>query len=198
MKEIIQKAIQGGWNYLIAIPKADTILIWLHQKAQYLGIKESVLNRLENVMLAAILAHASSLVKSTTTMSAINTTGISNSMDISLAIQRLQKNLKQLNLDGLAKSLGIIKESVTRLIWLLGDVRNTSNGSGLYSSEMTSLVRNAVLKERILKQTITPLDFQSSWTKKESEPTSKQWRVNDYGIKKMEGHFVGSVTGGLA
>lgn len=175
------------------LPKGGTILLWVVEKAKLLGIKGSVLNRLENVMLVELLTREFLWPKSMDSMSVTSTIGTLKATDVFLAEKNLNKILKQLNLNGLAKELGITKEGVQRLIWLLGDVQNIRNGSGIYSSETILLVKNALQKERILKQTITPLDSQLLWMKKESLPTNRRWRVNDYGIKTMDGHFVGSV-----
>lgn len=101
---------------------------------------------------------------------------------------------KLLNLNGLANELGITKEGVIRLIWLLEDARSTNNGSEVYSSETILRVKNALLKERILKQTTTRLDSPLLWMKKESQPTSRRWCVKDYGIKIMVEPYVKSAT----
>lgn len=172
--------------------EAIKLLLWLIKKAQSLGIKVSVLHRLENALLVDYLTRESISTKNTVTTSATNTTGILKSTDIFLAIQKLNKSLDNRNLNGLAKRLGITKEGVQRLIWLLGDVQNTRNGLGLSLSEMISLVRNAVLRERILKQTTTLLNTRLSLMKKELQLTRKQLIVPAYGIQKTGERYVGN------
>ena len=195
MEPIIKKAIGGVVKILLAFPKGDTILLWLSKKVQSLGIKGKYITHANDVMLVALMVKTYSNPKNTTSSFATSTIGNLKSTDILSAMRKLEKNLEHLNLSGLANSLGTTKEGVQRLIWLLEDARNTNNGSEVYSSETISLVRNALLKERILKQTTILLDSPLSWTKKESLPTSRQWKMNDYGIKTMDEPFVVNVTG---
>lgn len=171
MEQAIKKAIEGGWKEL---PKRDTIDTCLGNATFAKATpKFTSIQKLEHWF-------------------AVNITGTSKSLEEYFLMKNVKKISKLLNLNGLANDLGITKEGVTRLIWLLDDVRNTKHGSEAYSSETISLVKNALLKERILKQTTTLLDLQPSLTKNESQPTSKEWTVKDYGIKTMEGHFVES------
>ena len=194
--EAIKLAIEkGGYKLrLIVLPKGATIVLWLCQKAQFLGIKVNALHRLENAMLVVCLMHEFTITQNLGSTLATGTTGILKSTDISLAIKKVNKILEHRSLSGLANDLGITKEGVQRLIWLLGDAQNTRNGSELSSSKMTSLVRNAILRERILKLTTIQFDLQPLLTKKELTPTSEQWRVNAYGIKRMGEPYVGNVT----
>ncbi len=188
MEKAIQKSIEG----LKELPRYATIVIWLNIKAIYRGTKVKGLNLLENAMHVVGLTPVYSLHESSTTQSAINTTGTLNYMVVS----SLRKKLKQTpNVHSLAKDLGITKEGVHRLIWLLGDVRNTKNGSGQYSSETISLVRSALQKERILKQTTSQFATPLSLTKNESQLTNKDWGVKGYGISTMGEHYVVNATG---
>src|SRR3990167_1435892 len=143
MKNAIKLAIEGGWK-LKVLPKGDTIVLWLLQKVRFLGIKVGVLQQLESAIFARVLLRSISTGNSTLS-SAEDTTGTSLNMAGFSQMKKLVKNLELPNLNGLAKELGITKEGVQRLIWLLGDVRNTKDGSGAYSSETISLVRSAVL-----------------------------------------------------
>lgn len=186
----IEQVIEG----LLALPKRAIIHIWHIQKDTYRGIKASVLHLCESVMLVIHPTNESSLLRNTESTYATSTTSILKSTDVFLAIKKLEKILEQRNLNGLEKSLGITKEGVMRLIWLLEGVRHTRNGSGVYSSETISLVKSALLKERILKQTTFRYDFQQLWTKKKSQPTKRRWLVNGYGIRKMDAHSVVNAT----
>lgn len=182
-EDAIEQAIEG----LIAFPKRATIKVWYGIKVSGLrlyGVVKRVVDRIRGYSNQENMA-------STYAISTITTL---QPMDVFLAIKKLEKNLEHLNLSGLANDLGITKEGVMRLIWLCADARNINNGSEPFSSEMISLVKNAVLRERILKLTTIPLDSQRLWMKKESEPTKMQWRVNGYGIQKMGAHYVGSAT----
>ena len=174
MIEIIQKAIEGGWDDL---PKGDTIEL----------CKESVIT--------ATVQPKLTTTKLLKLWSVLDIIGTSKNTEESSVTKKHNNVSKPLNLNGLANTLGITKEGVTRLIWLLEDARSIKDGSGQYSSETISLVKNALLKERILKQTTSLLDSPLSWTKKESQHTSKQWRVKDYGIKTMDAPFVVNVIG---
>lgn len=178
----------------LAIEKGVKLGLWVTKKVQFLGIKGNVLHRLENAMLVIYLTNESFITGSSAiTLATGTSTNLKNS-DVFLTIQKLKAISDDPNQNGLAKHLGITREGVQRLIWSLEGALNISNGSELSSLEMTSLVRNAVLKERILKQTTTLLNTQLSLTKKELKPTSRLWIVPAYGIQKMEGHYVGNVT----
>lgn len=170
------------WNTL---PKRATILLWILLKDTFRGIKESVLNRYEDAIFARAFQKSIS-TQNLESSSVVSTIGMLKNMDVSYLITKLRKDLELHNLDGLARELGITKEGVRRLIWSLGAVLGTKNGSEIYSSETILLVKNALQKERILKQTITLLDFQPLLTKKILVPMNKQWRVNGYGIKVMD------------
>lgn len=185
----MEKAITKIKSYLKALPKRATIVIWLSLKDIFRGIKEKIGNLAESVIFVIAIQKYIS-IKLSKPLYVASTTGTLKNTDVSLQMKKVVQTLKYLNLDGLANKLGITKEGVTRLIWLLGDARNTNNGSEPYSSEMILLVKNALLKERILKQTTFLLDSQPSLMKKESQHTSKHWNVKDYGIQRMVAHSV--------
>lgn len=192
-KRAIELSIEGGWK-LIALPKRGIIRGWYYLRGLYRGIKENVLLRLEIAKVVDALADASSerSLSGSTYVTGTHTT--SKSTGESLLIRKLNRTLKPLNLDGLANDLGITREGVTRLIWLLGDARDTNNGLERYSKETIIRVKNALYEERILKQTTTPLDFQPSWTKSELLLTKKQWRASVYGIQRMVERSVVNAT----
>lgn len=162
--------------------------IWLNIKALFRGIKVSLSHLYGNAKRAVSQIGRFFSGKNSASTYAVGTIGTLESSDILLVIKKLEQVLENPSLNGLAKDLGITKEGVLRLIWSLGGVQNIKDGSGAYSSEMISLVRNAVLKERISRQTISLLDLQPSLMKEESQLTNKQWRVNVYGTKIMAGH----------
>lgn len=168
--------------------------IWNKIKRKSRGIKENVLLRLGSARFVAYLTRGYSFSENSASTYATGTISSLRATDVSSAIQRLERTLESLNLNGLAKELGITKEGVQRLIWLLGDARSTRNGSGQYSRETISRVKSALLEERILKQTTILLDSQLSLMKKELEPTNQHWRVKDYGTSGMVEPFVNSAT----
>lgn len=188
MEPIIKKAIEGGWKEL---PKGDTIdLCQGYMESRGIRVKNMPSQEL---VIFALANQKFTSIKVLKSLFAQGITGILRNMVTFFQMKRLVKNLKLHNQNGLAEKLGITKGGVSRLIWLLDDVRNTKNGSGQFSSEMISLVRDALLKERILKQTTSLLDMQPSLTKNESQPTNKQWRVSGYGMKVMDAPYVGGV-----
>lgn len=182
-----QDAIKQAIGRLISFPKRATIKVWY-------GIKENVLRRLEVAWLVGDLTAVFSKRKSSASTYAINTITTLRSMDISLATKKLENSLKHHSLNGLANELGITKEGAQRLIWLFADARDTNNGSEKYSEKTILLVKNALFAERILKQTTIQFASPLLWMKNELPPTKWQWRVNDYGIKKMAEPFVGNAT----
>lgn len=191
----MEQAIKIAIEFLIELPKGDTIVLWLNKKARLLGIRESVMHHLESVMLVALLTKEFSKHESMGSTYVTATTTNLLSTEVFSQMNRLEKTLQHLNLSGLANRLGITKEGVTRLIWWLEGVLATRSGSERYSQEMITLVGNALLEERILKQTITQLDLQPLLTKKESQLTKQHLIAYGYGIQKMDAHYVVSATG---
>jgi len=186
--------IEQAIEKMIQLPKRATIVLWLHLKGISRGIRGSELRRFVGVELAKRRAKEYFATTNMTSTSATDTTCNLKLTDIRSAIKKLDKDLERLNLDGLAKDLGITKEGAMRLIWLFADVRNTKDGSGKYSKETISLVKNAVLEERILKLTTIPSGFQPLLTKKKLRPTSKHWKMHGYGIRKMDERSAVNVT----
>jgi hypothetical protein len=149
------------------------------------GTKEYKRNLLELVRYVARKVKGFFTIKKQAVSYATSTTSNStNTVDFS-AMKKLMQDLESHNLSGLANELGITKEGVHRLIKLLDGVPLTKNGSGQYSSETISLVRDAIQKERILKQTTIQFASPRLWTKTKSQPTSKHWKMNAYGTKVM-------------
>jgi hypothetical protein len=156
------------------------------------GIREKLLQYQKSVIFVIKLAVGFISIKDSVTTYATDTPTNLKYTDI-LSVMKKLEDTSEINL--LARELGITKEGVHRLIWLLGDVQNIKDGSGQYSSETISLVKNALLRERILRQTTIQLNFQPLWINTKLQPTNKHWIANNYGMKIMEGHFVASVTG---
>lgn len=175
-QQIIQDAIEGGYD-------------------KNHGTKEYKRNPLELVRYVVRKVRRFFTTRKQTDWSAINTTcTTADTVNLS-QLKKLVSDLESRNLNGLANELGITKEGVHRLIKLLDGVQHTKNGSGQYSSETISLVKDAVLKERILKQTTIQFASPQLWTKIKSQPTSKHWKMNAYGMKVTDAPCVVNVTG---
>lgn len=188
MEETIKKAIEG----LQDMPKGDTIEV-CQEYMENRGTKAKKSNLKGSVISAKAILKSISILQSRASFARV-IIGTLKNMGKFLLMRKSKKISEPLNLDGLANVLGITKGGVTRLIWLLEDVQNTKDGSGQYSSETISLARNALLKERILKQTTFPLDTPPLLKKNELQLTKEQWHVSDYGIKVMDAPYVGGVT----